>query len=107
MTNDQTRPFREVTAAEAVALAREGYRVIDVREQSEWDSGHVAGATLLPLGDVPHAHRRGRARQGFAAAAALRGRRPFRARRRAADRDGLHERGQHEGADRPVEGAGR
>ena len=52
MTNDQTRPFREVTAAEAVALAREGYRVIDVREQSEWDAGHVAGATLLPLADV-------------------------------------------------------
>jgi len=52
MTNDQTRPFREVTAADAVALAREGYHVIDVREQSEWDSGHVAGATLLPLGDV-------------------------------------------------------
>jgi sulfur-carrier protein adenylyltransferase/sulfurtransferase len=52
MTNDQTRPFREVSAAEAVALARDGYRVIDVREQSEWDSGHVAGATLLPLGDV-------------------------------------------------------
>ncbi|MGI8999412.1 MAG: rhodanese-like domain-containing protein, partial [Candidatus Limnocylindria bacterium] len=44
--------FREVTAAEAVALARDGHRVIDVREQSEWDSGHVAGATLLPLGDV-------------------------------------------------------
>ena len=52
MTNDQTRPFREVTAAEAVGLARDGYRVIDVREQSEWDAGHVAGATLLPLGDV-------------------------------------------------------
>ncbi len=52
MTNDQNRPFREVTAAEAVALARDGYRVIDVREQSEWDSGHVAGATLLPLGEV-------------------------------------------------------
>ncbi|MEO7295243.1 MAG: molybdopterin-synthase adenylyltransferase MoeB [Candidatus Limnocylindria bacterium] len=44
--------FREVTAAEAVALARDGYRVIDVREQSEWDSGHVADATLLPLGEV-------------------------------------------------------
>ena len=52
MNNDQTRPFREVTAADAVALAREGYRVIDVREQVEWDAGHVAGATLLPLGDV-------------------------------------------------------
>ena len=53
MTNNhQTPPFREVTAAEAVALARDGYRVIDVREQSEWDAGHVGGATLLPLGDV-------------------------------------------------------
>ncbi|MBA2631678.1 MAG: molybdopterin-synthase adenylyltransferase MoeB [Chloroflexi bacterium] len=51
MSNDQT-PFREVDAAEAVALARDGYRVIDVREQGEWDAGHVAGATLLPLADV-------------------------------------------------------
>jgi len=48
-----TNTFREVTAAEAVALARGGHRVIDVREQSEWDAGHVAGATLLPLADVP------------------------------------------------------
>ncbi|MDQ4036738.1 MAG: molybdopterin-synthase adenylyltransferase MoeB [Chloroflexota bacterium] len=53
MTNEPTRPFREVGAAEAVALARDGFRVIDVREQSEWDAGHVAGATLLPLGEVP------------------------------------------------------
>jgi len=52
MSNDQT-PIREVNAAEAVALARDGYRVIDVREQGEWDAGHVAGATLLPLADVP------------------------------------------------------
>lgn len=52
MTN-QPRAFREVGAAEAVALARAGHRVIDVREQSEWDAGHVAGATLLPLGDLP------------------------------------------------------
>ncbi len=44
--------IREVSAAEAVALARNGYRVIDVREQSEWDAGHVDGATLLPLGEV-------------------------------------------------------
>jgi len=52
MSNEQT-PIREVNAAEAVALARDGYRVIDVREQGEWDAGHVAGATLLPLADVP------------------------------------------------------
>jgi len=53
MSNDQTPTFREVSGAEAVALARDGYRVVDVREQSEWDAGHVAGATLLPLADVP------------------------------------------------------
>ena len=52
MTTDQ-KAFREVTAAEAVALARDGYRVIDVREQGEWDAGHIPGATLLPLADVP------------------------------------------------------
>jgi molybdopterin/thiamine biosynthesis adenylyltransferase/rhodanese-related sulfurtransferase len=51
--NDQNRSFREVSPAEAVALARDGYRVIDVREQTEWDAGHVAGATLIPLSDVP------------------------------------------------------
>jgi sulfur-carrier protein adenylyltransferase/sulfurtransferase len=44
--------FREVNAADALALSREGYRVIDVREQSEWDAGHIADATLLPLADV-------------------------------------------------------
>jgi molybdopterin/thiamine biosynthesis adenylyltransferase/rhodanese-related sulfurtransferase len=50
---NDTPTFREVSAAEAVALAREGYRVIDVREQNEWDAGHVADATLLPLREVP------------------------------------------------------
>ncbi len=51
--NQHKPSFREVGAAEAIALAREDHRVIDVREQSEWDAGHVAGATLLPLGEVP------------------------------------------------------
>lgn len=44
--------FREVDAAEAVALARQGYHVIDVRERSEWDAGHVIGAMLVPLADI-------------------------------------------------------
>ena len=52
MPNDLTRQFREVDAAEAVALARDGFTVIDVRERSEWDAGHVDGAVLLPLADV-------------------------------------------------------
>ena len=51
--NDDRQNVREVTtAAEAVALAREGYRVIDVREPAEWVAGHVAGATLVPLADL-------------------------------------------------------
>jgi sulfur-carrier protein adenylyltransferase/sulfurtransferase len=50
---DQPNPVREVNATDAVTLARRGYRVIDVREQSEWDAGHVAGATFLPMREVP------------------------------------------------------
>jgi molybdopterin/thiamine biosynthesis adenylyltransferase/rhodanese-related sulfurtransferase len=54
VTTDSTTPaVREVSADEAVELARGGYRVIDVREQSEWDAGHVGGATLLPMREVP------------------------------------------------------
>jgi molybdopterin/thiamine biosynthesis adenylyltransferase/rhodanese-related sulfurtransferase len=53
VNNESTNAVREVSTAEAVALARDGYRVIDVREQSEWDAGHVAGATLLPMREVP------------------------------------------------------
>lgn len=42
-----------VSTPEALALAADGYRVIDVREQSEWDAGHIADATLVPLATVP------------------------------------------------------
>ena len=52
MSNDPPLRFREVDAAEAVTLARSGLTVIDVREQSEWDTGHVDGAVHLPLGEV-------------------------------------------------------
>ena len=44
--------FRRVDAAEAVALAAAGHRIIDVREPVEWDAGHVGDATLLPLGQL-------------------------------------------------------
>jgi molybdopterin/thiamine biosynthesis adenylyltransferase/rhodanese-related sulfurtransferase len=44
---------REVNINDAVGLARDGYRVLDVREQNEYDAGHVAGSTLLPLAQVP------------------------------------------------------
>jgi molybdopterin/thiamine biosynthesis adenylyltransferase/rhodanese-related sulfurtransferase len=43
---------RSVDAAEAVRLVADGYRVIDVRQPSEWDTGHIPGATLLPIGEI-------------------------------------------------------
>jgi molybdopterin/thiamine biosynthesis adenylyltransferase/rhodanese-related sulfurtransferase len=43
---------REVRAPEAIELARDGYRVIDVREPAEWQAGHVDGATLIPVSEV-------------------------------------------------------
>ena len=41
---------REVTPAEAEALAAEGATLVDVRETPEWDEGHLKGALHLPRG---------------------------------------------------------
>jgi sulfur-carrier protein adenylyltransferase/sulfurtransferase len=51
MTDEPTQ-LRQVRAADAVRLAGEGYRVIDVREPFEWDQGHIPSATLVPLADL-------------------------------------------------------
>jgi sulfur-carrier protein adenylyltransferase/sulfurtransferase len=42
-----------VSAAEALELAASGWRILDVREQAEWNEGHIPSATLLPLADLP------------------------------------------------------
>jgi molybdopterin/thiamine biosynthesis adenylyltransferase/rhodanese-related sulfurtransferase len=46
-------PIRRVTMADAIRLAADGYAVVDVREQHEWNAGHIEGATLIPLAEVP------------------------------------------------------
>lgn len=40
---------------ESVPIERLGddVMILDVREQYEWDEGHIAGAVHLPLGDLP------------------------------------------------------
>ncbi len=43
---------RMVDTAEALRLAADGRRILDVRSKEEWDEGHIPGATLLPLPDV-------------------------------------------------------
>jgi rhodanese-related sulfurtransferase len=43
----------EIDVAELAARHAQGAPVIDVREPDEYESGHVPGATLVPLGTVP------------------------------------------------------
>jgi rhodanese-related sulfurtransferase len=42
----------EVTREEAQALLADGARLVDVRARHEWDAGHIAGATHLPLAEL-------------------------------------------------------
>ncbi|GAA0960852.1 rhodanese-like domain-containing protein [Frigoribacterium faeni] len=41
-----------ISAAEAVSRVASGARLIDVREQSEWDAGHAPAAQLIPLSEL-------------------------------------------------------
>lgn len=43
-----------ITAQEAKAImdSQEGFVILDVREQYEYDESHIPGAVLLPLGQV-------------------------------------------------------
>jgi rhodanese-related sulfurtransferase len=50
LTEDQTEAgTREISREEARALIEEGAQLVDVRVDHEWDAGHIAGATHLPL----------------------------------------------------------
>jgi rhodanese-related sulfurtransferase len=44
----------EVSPEQALQMQEEGAFILDVREQNEWDEGHVKGATLIPLGELPN-----------------------------------------------------
>ena len=43
---------REVSREEAQALIEDGAQLVDVRVAHEWDAGHIAGATHLPLEEL-------------------------------------------------------
>lgn len=54
----QVRPHIKECQPETVAGEREANaptRIVDVREQSEWDGGHIPGAELIPLGTLADA----------------------------------------------------
>ena len=44
---------REVNREEAQALIEDGAQLVDVRVGHEWEAGHIAGATHLPLEELP------------------------------------------------------
>lgn len=44
---------QEVSVEEAAQLREEGAFILDVREPQEWEAGHIPGATLIPLGQIP------------------------------------------------------
>lgn len=46
--------YHKITATEAKTVmdTEENIIILDVREQSEFDAGHIANATLLPVGSI-------------------------------------------------------
>lgn len=47
--SDETR---EVSRDEAQKLIEDGAQLVDVRVDHEWEAGHIAGATHLPLAEL-------------------------------------------------------
>jgi hydroxyacylglutathione hydrolase len=55
----QEAPFRDLKVDEIRKLIDEGYEVVDVREDWEWNKGHVPGARHVVLSSIlanPTAH---------------------------------------------------
>jgi phage shock protein E len=49
----QLGPNVDVATVNALQ-GRDDVLILDVREQSEYDAGHIPGVTLIPLNDVPN-----------------------------------------------------
>ena len=53
---DQMEQYQQITQAQAYQMMQEQQvLILDVREQYEFDAGHIPGAVLLPLGDISEA----------------------------------------------------
>jgi len=48
------QPITDITVDDLLKRVQAGEKlmIIDVREQNEWDEGHIEGATLMPLGNI-------------------------------------------------------
>jgi len=52
IVDDAKTRVREVTVAETLERVRAGARLIDVREDNEWERGHAAGARHMGRGVI-------------------------------------------------------
>ena len=52
--NDQGAVYVNITAEESKKImdSEEGYIILDVREQDEYDAGHISGAILIPYTQI-------------------------------------------------------
>jgi rhodanese-related sulfurtransferase len=50
--DDEQLPYTTIGTDEAHQLIEAGARVIDVRTPQEWQQGHIAEATLVPIGGI-------------------------------------------------------
>jgi len=51
-TNNDDKGYAVITPSEAKELMVEGNLIVDVREQSEYDAGHIENAILVPLSEI-------------------------------------------------------
>ncbi len=51
-TKDPREPFSRIEVKEARAMLGDGAAIVDVREPHEYETGHVPGATLIPVNSV-------------------------------------------------------
>lgn len=50
---EETAPYRQISQEEAKKMMdAQEVVILDVREQDEYDSGHIPGAVLLPVGAI-------------------------------------------------------
>lgn len=50
---EETAPYRQISQEEAKKMMdTQEVVILDVREQDEYDSGHIPGAVLLPVGTI-------------------------------------------------------
>jgi rhodanese-related sulfurtransferase len=46
--------IQESLPVDVAELAKAGALMVDVREQQEWDAGHIAGSVHLPMSELPN-----------------------------------------------------